>query len=153
MHEAGGDVPEPLAHGGHALLMEYVGDASGAAPILAHVPLEAERVAPLFARILANVELLLSFGWVHGDLSAHNILYRHGRPIVIDFPQVVAAEENPQALAFLQRDIERVATHLARFGSLGPGADGSRLAEELWTKVLSNRRVPFREDPAHGPPR
>jgi RIO kinase 1 len=131
MHRAGADVPEPLVHGGHALLMEFVGDAVGAAPILANVSLEAEEARPLFERILWNVELLLSFGWVHGDLSAHNILYQVGKPTLIDFPQVVAAEENPQAFALFQRDLERVAAYFARFGlSVGP----RRLAEELWSK-------------------
>jgi len=134
MYGAGGDVPEPLVHGGHALLMEFVGDASGAAPILANVQLDPELVAPVFGRILENVELLLSLGWVHGDLSAHNILYRQGTPTLIDFPQVVAAQENPQAQALLERDLERVAAYLARFGDLGSSLDARALAEALWTK-------------------
>src|SRR5688572_393021 len=131
MFRAGADVPEPLMHGGHALLMEFVGDAAGAAPILANValtPLEARRV---LERVSWNVELLLSFGWVHGDLSAHNILYQAGRPTLIDFPQVVAAEQNPQAFALFQRDLERVASYFTRFG-LNPRP--RLLAEELWAK-------------------
>ena len=131
MHRAGGDVPEPLMHGGHVLLMEFVGDAAGAAPILANVVLEPGEAKPAFERILWNVELLLSFGWVHGDLSPHNVLYQDGRPRLIDFPQVVAAEQNPQAFALFVRDLERVSSYFARFG-LGP--DPRRLAEELWKK-------------------
>jgi RIO kinase 1 len=140
MHRAGADVPEPLVHGSHALLMEFVGDAEGAAPILANVSLEPQEAKPLFERILWNVELLLSFGWVHGDLSAHNILYQRGKPTLIDFPQVVAAEENPQAFPLFQRDLERVGAYFARFGlNVGP----RRLAEELWAKHV----LPAAEEP------
>jgi RIO kinase 1 len=131
MHGAGADVPEPLMHGGHVLLMEFIGDGAGAAPILANVLLEEHEARPLFERILWNVELLLSFGWVHGDLSAHNILYQRGKPTLIDFPQVVAAEENPQAFVLFQRDLERVGAYFARFGF---NAGARRLAEALWSK-------------------
>jgi RIO kinase 1 len=140
MHRAGADVPEPIAHGSHVLLMELVTDAAGVAPILANVTLEPSEVVPLFQRILWNVELLLSFGWVHGDLSAHNILYRQGEPRLIDFPQVVAAEENPQAFTLFVRDLERVGAYFARFG-LRAGARA--LAEALWHQhVLARAQEP-----------
>lgn len=140
MHRAGGDVPEPIAHGDAVILMELVATADGISPILANVELESGQAEPLFQRILWNVELLLSFGWVHGDLSAHNILYRNGEPTLIDFPQVVAAEENPQAFRLFQRDLERVAAYFARFG-LRAGA--RPLAEALWQKhVLARERAP-----------
>jgi len=140
MHLAGGDVPEPIAHGSHVLLMELVTDAAGVAPILANVDLQPSEVEPLFQRILWNVELLLSFGWVHGDLSAHNILYRQGEPTLIDFPQVVAAEENPQAFTLFVRDLERVGAYFVRFGLR---ADARALAEALWHQhVLAREREP-----------
>jgi RIO kinase 1 len=136
MFRAGADVPEPLMHGGHVLLMEFVGDAAGAAPILANVALEPRQAKSAFERILWNVELLLSFGWVHGDLSAHNILYEAGKPTLIDFPQVVAAAENPRAFALFQRDLERVGSYFARFGlNTGPRL----IAEELWAKHVLKR--------------
>lgn len=138
MHRAGGDVPEPIAHGSHVLLMELVATADGVAPILANVALQPGEAEPLFQRILWNVKLLLSFGWVHGDLSAHNILYRHGEPTLIDFPQVVAAEENPLAFTLFVRDLERVGAYFARFG-LRVGARS--LAESLWHEhVLARER-------------
>ena len=136
MHQAGADVPEPLMHGGHVLLMEFIGDRAGAAPILANVVLEPREAKRVFDRILWNVELLLSFGWAHGDLSPHNILYHEGRPTLIDFPQVVAAEQNPRAFALFQRDLERVGSYFARFAL---STEPARLAEELWRKhVLEN---------------
>jgi serine/threonine-protein kinase RIO1 len=62
------------------------------------------------------------------------VLYQRGKPTLIDFPQVVAAEENPQAFVLFQRDLERVAAYFARFGlSAGP----RRLAEELWSKHVA----------------
>ena len=141
MHAAGADVPEPIAHDSHVLLMELVATDDGVvAPILANVTLEPGEAQPVFDRILWNVKLLLSFGWVHGDLSAHNILYRRGEPTLIDFPQVVAAEENPQAFRLFVRDLERVGAYFARFG-LRVGARS--LAESLWHEhVLAREQVP-----------
>jgi RIO kinase 1 len=140
MHAAGADVPEPIAHGSHALLMELVVTDDGIAPILANVALEPGEAEPLFERILWNVKLLLSFGWVHGDLSAHNILYRRGEPTLIDFPQVVAAEENPQAFRLFVRDLERVGAYFARFGLR---VRARSLAESLWHEhVLAREREP-----------
>ncbi|MBA3377603.1 MAG: hypothetical protein H0T93_01845, partial [Chloroflexia bacterium] len=44
LHRAGARVPQPVAQSGHALLMEYLGDADGPAPKLKHVTLSREEV-------------------------------------------------------------------------------------------------------------
>jgi RIO kinase 1 len=134
LHARGGDVPEPIAHGENALLMEFVGDERDAAPTLNDVELESGEAKQLFERVLFNVELLLELGWVHGDLSAYNILYQQGRIVLIDFPQVVHCRNNLKAFAIFERDVERVAQYFDRFGA---STDARGLARQLWSKHVS----------------
>jgi RIO kinase 1 len=135
LHAQGGDVPEPIEHGEQALLMEFIGSETGtgadAAPTLNDVVLEPAQAKGLFDRVIFNVELMLGLGWVHGDLSAYNILYRDGRIVLIDFPQVVDCRNNPRARGIFERDIERVTQY---FEGAGFSADPRRLARELWSK-------------------
>ena len=82
---------------------------------------------------MRNVELVLSCDRVHGDLSAYNVLYAGGRATIIDFPQAVDARFNTSALTLLERDIENISTHLARFGVQ---ADAYRISRKLWARYL-----------------
>jgi RIO kinase 1 len=133
MHARGGDVPEPIEHAEHALLMEFIGDGTDAAPMLNDVELEAGEANQLFERVVFNIELLLQLGWVHGDLSGYNILYNQGRVVLIDFPQVVDSRNNPKARALFDRDVKRVAQCFAR----GEGSiDHEHLAQQLWSKYV-----------------
>jgi RIO kinase 1 len=135
----GGDVPFPIEHGDFALLMEFIGEGQEAAPTLSQVALSSGEARPLFERVVFNLELLLSLGWVHGDLSAHNILYHRGRIVVIDFPQVVAVRGNPGARAFLERDVERIAQYFGRAGVMVPT---QRLVNQLWSKYVGAEVLP-----------
>lgn len=139
MAAQGGDVPVPIEHSEFALLMEFIGDGVEAAPTLSQLSLSSTESRPLLERVLFNLELLLGLGWVHGDLSAHNILYHRGRVVLIDFPQVVAARGNPGARGFFERDVERVAQHFAR---AGVPLDARRWASQLWAKHVAAREEP-----------
>jgi RIO kinase 1 len=127
----GADVPRPIEYSDFAFLMEFIGHGLDAAPALHQVTLTWSEARPLFERVLFNVDLLLELGWVHGDLSAHNLLYHEGRAILIDFPQVVALHGNPEAHAFLERDLRRIVQYFER---AGVRADGERLLRQLWSK-------------------
>jgi Serine/threonine protein kinase involved in cell cycle control len=130
LHAAGGAVPAPFGVSENAILMGYEGDEHAAAPTLSAVSLDPSEARSLFTVTLRNVELLLAHGFVHGDLSAYNILYWNGRITLIDFPQVVNCEGNPHARAILERDVTRVCDYFARQGvQTGPPA---RLARRLW---------------------
>jgi RIO kinase 1 len=135
----GGDVPLPIEHGDFALLMEFIGDGVEAAPTLSELALTSSEARPLLERVLFNLELMLGLGWVHGDLSAHNILYHRGRIVLIDFPQVVAARDNPNARAFFERDVERVAQYFLR---AGVHVDSSRWVSQLWSKYVEAEALP-----------
>jgi RIO kinase 1 len=136
LYEAGADVPKPIAHSGSTILMEFIGDAYGAAPALNEITLQQSEAAPLFDQVMANVQLMLNHDLIHGDLSAYNILYWEGAIFLIDFPQVIEARTNPHAFDLLQRDIIRVCEYFARFGVK---SDPATLAHDLWTAYMGGQ--------------
>ncbi len=129
VHDAGADVPSPLACSDDAILMEYVGTAEGAAPQLRHVELDRSTAAALLARLLRNVEIFLGCDLVHADLSAFNVLYSDERPFVIDVPQAIDARRHPDAFAYLQRDVQNLERYFAPHG-----LDAGRFAENAWAR-------------------
>jgi len=130
LHAAGADVPKPYAMEKNAILMEYIGDYEEAAPTLNTVTLQRDEVKPLFDRVIRNLNLLLSYQRIHGDLSAYNILYWDGDITLIDFPQVVHPESNPAAWTIFQRDVTRICQY---FNSQGMKVSARKLAADLWT--------------------
>ncbi len=131
LYEAGADVPQPLRHGDHALLMEYVGDEVIAAPILNQVALEPDEAGLLFERLMRNVELMLQCGFVHGDMSAYNVLYWQGEIKIIDFPQVMDPRGNPNARVVFRRDVLRLCQYFAKYGIK---SEPLKLAEGMWAR-------------------
>jgi len=129
LHQAGSDIPRPIAHTQNVILMEYFGDHEQAAPSLANSELSREKARAAFDLILSNIELWLAHNYIHGDLSAYNILYWQGQAKIIDFPQAVDPRFNTNALTLLTRDIENVCHYVARYGLI---YDGRRIAERLW---------------------
>jgi RIO kinase 1 len=135
LYEAGADVPRPIAHGGNTILMAFVGDGMMAAPTLSEVSLARDEAEPLFRRIMHNVAVMLDHHFIHGDLSAYNILYWDGRITIIDFPQLVDARTNPHALSLLERDITRVCDYFRRFGVK---ANARELTLNLWQPYMGS---------------
>lgn len=131
LHRAGASVPEPFAQADHALLMEYFGNDEMPAPLLHHTTLPKDEAPRLFSALLSDIALWLSWGRIHADLSPFNILYWQGKLTVIDFPQAVDPQTNPQARALLGRDIDNVARYFQRFGVR---SDPDRLTADLWRR-------------------
>ena len=134
LHEAGVPVPKPYAVGENAILMEYIGDEQMAAPTLHETRLEDDEAGPLFERTRMSIAVMLEKGYVHGDLSAFNILYWEGEIKLIDFPQVVDIQANRSTQAVLKRDVERVCQYYRRYGIR---EDPVLLADELWTRFAA----------------
>ncbi|HYF65664.1 MAG TPA: RIO1 family regulatory kinase/ATPase [Herpetosiphonaceae bacterium] len=130
---AGATVPAVLGQAGNAILMEYFGDEEAAAPLLQHVRLHPADAPALFAGVMRDIERCLSCHCIHGDLSAYNMLYWEGRVILIDFAQAVDPRYNIDVFDLLERDIDRVCAHFARYGVR---ADAHALASELWSRYL-----------------
>jgi RIO kinase 1 len=131
LHPAGADVPQPLAQSSGGILLEFVGDAQGAAPVLKDVKLTTTEAETLFDRLLDNVQLWLAYNIIHGDLSPYNVLYRgESDALVIDFPQAIDPRFNTSAFRLLSRDIENLARFFERFGVQ---RDAFSLADRYWS--------------------
>ncbi len=133
LFDVGAHVPQPLACSPDSIAMELIGDEQGAAPPLSHVRLRGAAARHALDAILYNIETLLMAEYVHGDLSAYNILYHQGCPVLIDLPQAIDARTNPNARQFLHRDIEHVCRHFERYGVRSRPHD---LAATLWRRFL-----------------
>ena len=134
LYAAGAAVPQPVAVDQNAILMGYVGDGSRGAPTLHEAVLNPAEAAPLFQETLRNIEIMLTQGYVHGDLSAYNILYWEGKITLIDFPQVTDAQANRNARKILSRDVQRVCEY---FGQYGVPCNASAITEKLWARYAA----------------
>lgn len=143
LYTAGGAVPQPVASSENAILMTYYGDETIPAPTLSEVTLEADEALPLFNEALRNIELMLQNGWIHGDLSAYNILYWDGAITLIDFPQVTQAKSNSSAQFILNRDIERVCQY---FADQGVQRDAAEIARQLWRRYAAKKSRDVKAD-------
>src|SRR5258708_12774803 len=130
LYDAGADVPRPISQIGNAVLMEYVGGEDGtAAPLLREVELTREEAAPLFERLLRNIELWLACDRIHGDLSAYNVLYWQGALTIIDFAQAVDPRYNADIYPLLARDVARLCPSFPPYATAPHPTD---LAGDLW---------------------
>jgi RIO kinase 1 len=116
LHAAGAAVPRPLASADNALLMEFIGSDTSSAPALSEVSLTLTQARDALKQIQKTLGFFKERGWVHGDLSAYNILWHDGRAVFIDFPQIMKLGDNPHAEKILQRDLTRVAEYFHRCG-------------------------------------
>ncbi len=139
LQKAGVSVPTPIANSTHAFLMEYWGEVGLPAPTLHLVHLDDDEAPALFDQTVADIGVMLRQGVIHGDLSAYNILYWEGRTAIIDFPQVVDPDTNPDARAIFGRDVERICDYFKRYGVR---ADPRRIARELWAARTASPDFP-----------
>lgn len=144
LYAAGADVPKPYAMEHNAIVMGFVGDIVLAAPPLSAINLETDEAGQLFERVIRNIDLLLTHDRIHGDLSAYNILYWDGDIKLIDFPQVVAPEANPQAWNIFLRDVARVCEY---FAAQGVRSNPRKLAMDIWT--AHGHKIVKDVDPSH----
>lgn len=138
LHEAGASVPKPYAIATNAILMDFVGDADGAAPLLSSVNLRKNAVKGdihrLFRKTIDMIELMVQNHFVHGDLSAYNILHWQNDIVFIDFPQATNAKKNRNARFILQRDIQRVCDYFQKQGVI---CRPQAIADALWFEYIA----------------
>lgn len=146
LHEAGADVPFPYANSENTILMSYYGDDVMGAPTLNDVHLGTPEARELYERVINNIDLMLSHGRIHGDLSAFNILYWEGDIVLIDFPQAIDPNINRSAYRIFERDVLRVCEYFQRHGVR---TDPRKLAADLWAKH-DQRMVPLVDPKALG---
>lgn len=127
--QCGVSVPRAIAVNGVVLIMEFIGDEDGSpAPRISDLRLEKAEAEEAFRQSVQNLRLIVKSGRVHGDYSTYNILWHAQKAIVIDFPQVMEFEHNPNSQAFLVRDVRSLCKS---FGKQGVTADETRVLREV----------------------
>ena len=110
-------VPKAIAVRGISLIMEFIGDEDGnPAPRISDLKLEKEEAEEAFRQSVENLKRTVRAGRVHGDYSTFNILWHEGQAVVIDFPQVMEIKHNPNAQAFLTRDVQSLCKSFRKQG-------------------------------------
>ena len=110
-------VPKAIAINGISLIMEFIGDENGnPAPRISDLKMEKDEAEEAFRQSVRNLRLIVKSGRVHGDYSTYNILWHNEQAIVIDFPQVMESKNNPNANAFLERDIHSLCKSFMKQG-------------------------------------
>jgi RIO kinase 1 len=115
-HDAGATVPYPVEFTGDGMLMQLLGDESGAAPRLVNARLSPAELATAYSQLLEELSILTRAGLVHADLSPFNVLWWHGRMWLIDFPQAVDLVNNPHGFDLLHHDVTTMCAWFARRG-------------------------------------
>jgi RIO kinase 1 len=111
----GADVPEVFSVGQNYLVQEYIFiDGFKPAPQLYSVMLSDEQAQIAFEQVADNITLFWENGYVHGDLSAYNILWDGEKVVIIDFPQVVM-NHNQESPTKLFRDIDNVDKYFKKY--------------------------------------
>lgn len=131
LHANGCDVPQALASGANCILMDYIGDRDSGAPTLHEVSLTPVEAKEIGQRVLFNIERMLEHQRIHGDLSPYNILIWENKITMIDFPQALHPNQNPQAYALFLRDMVKMDQYFQPFGF---SLESERVAPLLWNK-------------------
>ena len=129
LYEHGVRVPKAIAVNGIALIMEFIGDENGnPAPRISDLKMEKDEAEEAFSQSVQNLKLIVRSGRVHGDYSTFNILWHDEEAVVIDFPQVIEFKNNPNAVAFLERDVHSLCKS---FMKQGVKADEGKVFREV----------------------
>ncbi|XP_063215631.1 serine/threonine-protein kinase RIO2 isoform X2 [Bacillus rossius redtenbacheri] len=101
-------VPKPIDFNRHCIVMELI-----QATPLCQVN-EVPDVEVLYDELINLIVLLGNYGVIHGDFNEFNIMITdEGKPIVIDFPQMVSTS-HPNAEMFFNRDVNCIVEFFRR---------------------------------------
>lgn len=114
--------------------MAFVGEAPEAAPRLSSLHLGPDEAQHVWEQTLGELSLMLRARRAHGDLSAYNVLYWRGRPVIIDFSQSVDLVTHSGARSLLRRDLERITSYFQKQGIV---ADIDR----AWREIDADRAL------------
>jgi len=134
--DGGASVPEVIAARGPTILMEYIGDGKGPAPMLAELTLPRHEARDAYDTMMGDIEALLRADIVHADLSPFNVLYWRGETVIIDMPQAVDARLNQHARELLARDVANVCRY---FRQAGVESDAEAITAGLWARYETAR--------------
>lgn len=107
-------VPKPFIVEKNVLIMEFIGENGESAPLLRETVLRNSQRT--YNKLLAYVERLYKKAkLVHGDLSEYNVMIWKNEPVIFDMSQSVNLK-HPNALRFLERDLENLNRYFKRIG-------------------------------------
>ncbi len=115
---AGMNVPTPVGRVGNYLTMRFLGNGTQSAPQLRNVHLEEPD--HVLDEILDDYLIMYrDVNYVHGDLSAYNVLWWEDRAWIIDLPQAYQVgpwADMKQVVATLRRDIVNLLQYFKKYG-------------------------------------
>ena len=101
-------VPQPIDQNRHAIVMEKMPGVE-----LARSKLESEQVLGVLDLVLTEMALAYGFGFVHADMSQHNVFVSEDGVTIFDWPQAVPVDHQ-NAREFLERDVRNVVGYFRR---------------------------------------
>lgn len=108
LYDLGAKIPQPILQIDNAIFMELLGNEDDIAPRLCDIKLTSSEAKKAFQSIIKSILIFWNFGIVHADLSEYNILWWNNKPYIIDFPQSVNKQSNPDSLRLLERDLKNI---------------------------------------------
>jgi RIO kinase 1 len=134
---AGMNVPTPIGRVGNYLTMRFIGNGNAPAPQLRNVHLDEPDL--VLDEILDDYLIMYRDAqYVHGDLSAYNILWWEGRAWIIDMPQAYQVgpwADMKRVVTLLRRDIMNLLRYFKKYGI-------KRDPDEI-VKVFLSEYVPY----------
>ncbi|RQD88969.1 serine/threonine protein kinase, partial [Methanosalsum natronophilum] len=100
------DVPRPIDHNRHAIVMELVDGK----PLFKTKLTNPENILNI---ILSQIKRLHQMGIIHSDISEYNIFLSEKGIKIIDWPQYVTCD-HPHAFELLERDVSNILTYFSR---------------------------------------
>ncbi len=132
LYRVGVQLPEVYTYGEDYLLLELITDTDGKpAPQLYNHRLTEEEAGVALSQVADGIRVMWDNGYVHGDLSAYNILWDGERVVIIDLPQVIMVH-NEEAPGKLLRDIDNVEKYFMKYRIGGIEAELEKLRELAW---------------------
>jgi len=109
-------VPYPVQRAGTEVMLEYIGDEDHMAPRLVNAGAGRALLEELCNQAVAALRAMTWDGIVHADLSPYNVLVWSDELVIIDLPQAIDLDDNPNAYDFLQRDCANLLGWFAKRG-------------------------------------
>jgi len=145
--KAGMHVPTPIGRVGYYLTQRFLGDGLEPAPQLRNVLLENPE--SVLDQILDDYLIMYrDVHYVHGDLSAYNILWWENRPWIIDMPQAYKVSpwaDMKQVVMLLRRDIVNVLSYFKKYGL---SFDPDHIVEVFLSEYIPDNLRNYDEDVA-----
>jgi RIO kinase 1 len=145
--KAGMRVPTPIGRVGYYLTQRFLGEGLEPAPQLRNVTLEDPETV-LYQILDDYLIMYRDVNYVHGDLSAYNILWWDNKPWIIDMPQAYKVgpwADMKHAVKLLRRDIVNVLRYFKKYGiSLDP----DHIVDEFLVEYIPENLRNYDEDVA-----